>query len=87
MRDLVNSDTYLRYNSIYLGIQPFENRSKRRKLGNSLDEVKAELIKRFNVEGEIKEQWRNTFDQIVEEFKQYFPLVDVFLVGFSIFQQ
>ncbi|KAI6176670.1 Amino acid transporter, transmembrane family-containing protein [Aphelenchoides bicaudatus] len=55
-----------------------ERRQNRRKMGTTLDEVREELIKRYNVQNE-KQQWSDVFEAIVKENEQHFPLFEVYL--------
>ncbi|KAI6235732.1 Aa-trans domain-containing protein [Aphelenchoides besseyi] len=50
-------------------------RSRRRKLGATFEEVKLELISRYKVEGEERELWSRTLDEILNEFKSQIPLI------------
>lgn len=66
----------------FLGLETStEHRSKRRKMGKTLDEVKEELVRRYNTRGSEQQLWFDTFDKIVNEQEKHFPLFEVFLVS------
>jgi hypothetical protein len=48
-------------------------------LGNSFEEIKNELLRRYNIEGDERERWINTYDKVIEENKPFFPYVEVYL--------
>lgn len=58
-----------------------EHRSKRRKLGESLEDVRNELIRRYGVQEGEKDRWITTFDRIVAENKDHFCLLEPLLVS------
>jgi hypothetical protein len=52
-------------------------------MGKTLDEIKEELVKRYNIQSSEKQLWFEVFDRIVNEQKEHFPLFEVFLVILS----
>lgn len=64
----------------FLGIQAnIEHRSKRRNLGDTLDQAAERLIERYEVKEEDKPIWIQTLKEIEKEYKNEIPNIGLLL--------
>jgi hypothetical protein len=65
----------------FADLQPnIEHRSKRRKVGQTFEEIKTSLADRYDVfDSKERTYWFKQFDQILSEYESYFRLAEIFL--------